>query len=421
MWAMLRSNRDLRWLFIAQVISYCGDWFAYVAFVGLIQEHSDSKVLVSLVLVSTTLPSFLMSPLAGSVADRFDRRKILIVTSCAQAAAAAGLLTVSGDRLWLGYVCLLCISALAAFTGPAAGAAVPNLARNRDEMRLASTLFGSLWGAMVAVGAGLGGLFAALFGRTASFVADAISFVAAAGMVMLIRTAMQTRDATVSRPPIRPLADMGEALTAARRDPVILAFLSSKMVFTLGSSALVGLLAAFAHDELQGGDGATGLLIAARGVGAAIGPVIAMRFADGRLSRVQKVCAIGGIATGIAYGSASFAPHLAVAAAFVFGAHLFGGSQWTLSTYGLQVRAPDAIRGRILAGDFALATLTIGLSGSAGGLLADRIGIRPTFLVFGGVAITTGLAYLLATRGVRRALRVEESTAMAAMAHTNTA
>lgn len=414
MWAMLRSNRDIRALFIAQVISYCGDWFAYVAFVGLIQEHSDAKVLVSLVLVATTLPSFLMSPLAGSVADRFDRRKILITTSLAQSVAAAGLLTVTGDRLWLGYICLLCISALAAFTGPAAGAAVPNLARNPQEMRLASTLFGSLWGAMVAVGAGLGGLFTVLFGRQASFVADSVSFVAAAGMVMLIRGKMQARDTTIARPPIRPLADMREALVAARRDPVILAFLSSKMAFTLGSSALVGLLAAFAHDELHGGDGATGLLIAARGVGAGVGPLFAMRFADGQLSRVQKICAFGGIAVGLSYGAAAFAPHLAIAAALVCIAHLFGGSQWTLSTYGLQVRSPDAIRGRILAGDFALATLTIGISGSTGGLLADAIGIRPTFVVFGMVAITFGSIYLAATRGVRRNLRVEERAAVPA-------
>ncbi len=208
---------------------------------------------------------------------------------------------------------------------------------------------------------------------------------------------------------------MGEAFAQARRDPVILAFLSSKMVFTLGSSALVGLLAAFAHDELHGGDGATGLLIAARGTGAAIGPILAMRFADGRLSRIQKVCAIGGITVGLAYGGVAFAPGLGVAAVLVFVAHLFGGSQWTLSTYGLQARSPDGIRGRILAGDFALATLTIGLSSTAGGLLADVIGLRPTFVVFGMVAIVTGSFYLGATREIRRSLRAEEHEAVVSL------
>lgn len=408
MLALLRANADLRWLFCAQVVSYMGDWFAYVAFVGLVQDASDSKILVSLVLVANTLPSFVMSPLAGTVADRYDRRGIIIVTSLGQAVAAAGLLLVDGSRLWLGYLSLILISALAAFTGPAAGAAVPNLARNDHEMRVASTMFGSLWGAMLAVGAALGGLYTAQFGRTSAFVADIASFLVAVGLVLLIKGATQAVQVG-TRPPNRPLKAMGEALRAARQDSVILAFLCSKMAFTLGSSALVGLLAAFAHDELSGGDGATGALIAARGTGAAIGPIIAMRFADGRLSRVQKVCGFGGIAVGLLYGSAAFAPVLAVAAGLVFLAHLFGGSQWTLSTYGLQVRSPDAIRGRILAGDFALATLTIALSSTTGGLLADVIGIRPTFVVFGCVAITSATTYLLATRGVRRRLRAEEA------------
>ena len=413
MLAMLRTNRDLRWLFLAQVVSFCGDWFAFVAFVGLIQDSSDSKILVSLVLVATTLPSFLMSPLAGTVADRFDRKQIIVVTSLIQSVAAVGLLAVGRSTLWLGYLCLIVISAFGAFTGPAAGAAVPNLARNPQEMRLASTLFGSLWGAMLAVGAGLGGLFAAAFGRTAAFVADAGSFVLAAGLVTLIRGATQAQSAGATRPPMRPLRDMREAFAAARKDSVILAFLASKMAFTLGSSALVGLLAAFAHTELHGHDGSTGLLIAARGTGAAIGPILAMRFADGRLSRVQKVCGIGGIAVGLTYGCVAFAHHLWLAAALVLIAHLFGGSQWTLSTYGLQMRSPDAIRGRILAGDFALATLTIGISGTAGGALADVIGIRHTFMVFGCIAIVSGSAYLVATRGIRDRLRIEEAEPVA--------
>ena len=77
--ALLRSNRNLRLLFIAQIISYLGDWFTYVALAGLITDVTGSKLLVSMLLVAFSLPSFLMSPIAGSAVDRFDRKQILAV------------------------------------------------------------------------------------------------------------------------------------------------------------------------------------------------------------------------------------------------------------------------------------------------------------------------------------------------------
>ncbi|MEZ5259616.1 MAG: MFS transporter [Ilumatobacteraceae bacterium] len=110
---MLRSNRDIRSLFFAQVVSFCGDWFAYVAFVGLIQDVSDSALLVSAVYVAQTLPAFFSSAIAGAAADRYDRRRIIMTVSSVQAVAAAGLLLVhSAGSLWFGFVCLSTISAL---------------------------------------------------------------------------------------------------------------------------------------------------------------------------------------------------------------------------------------------------------------------------------------------------------------------
>ena len=88
MFSLLRRNRDVRMLFGAQVVSYLGDWFTFVALAGLVEDVTNSRFLVSLVLVSMTIPGLLTSPVAGSFADRFDRRKILIVVSLIQAVAA---------------------------------------------------------------------------------------------------------------------------------------------------------------------------------------------------------------------------------------------------------------------------------------------------------------------------------------------
>ena len=118
MLSMLRTNRDIRSLFIAQVISFAGDWFAYVAFVGLVQDLTDLALLVTLVYVAQALPAFFMSVVAGPAVDRFDRRRILVTVSLVQALAAAGLLLVgSRGTLWFGFLCLCTISALGAFVG----------------------------------------------------------------------------------------------------------------------------------------------------------------------------------------------------------------------------------------------------------------------------------------------------------------
>ena len=413
MWSMLRTNRDIRSLFIAQVISFAGDWFAYVAFVGLVQKLTDSPLLVTMVYVAQSLPAFLMSTVAGPSADRFDRRTIIRTVSVVQAVAAAGLLLVgSAGSLWFGFLCLCAISALGSFVGPASQAGLPNLARNPDELRKASLLFGSLWGAMLAVGAALGGLVASVFGRDVAFIANAASFVAAALFVSLIKRPMQQpRDeAAHAATRMKPIADMHEAYSYARRDHALLALLASKATFAMGAG-IVGLLAVLATDELHGGDGATGLLLGARGVGVALGPIIAGRLVGPSLSRVLLMCGCAGLSFGMFYLGLSVAPGLAVAAPLVLLAHLGGGAQWTLSTYGLQRRAPDHIRGRILAGDFGIVTLIITVSNLAAGGLATVAGARPAIATFAVLGLIAGSAYLVLTRPVRAALAEDETYA----------
>jgi MFS family permease len=412
MWKLLRTNHDLRWLFIALVISYIGDWFAYVAFVGVVQDVSDASILVTLVLVAQALPAFLMTPIAGPVADRHNRRTVIMTVASVQTLAALALLLVDSEStLWIGYLGLCTISALGAFVGPAAQAAIPNLARTPEEHQTASVMFGSLWGAMLAVGAALGGLVAGLFGRNVAFVANAASFALAVGIVALIRRPMQASRDDQSIRRIRPIADMREALGYARRDSTLLSLLASKATFAMGAG-VVGLLAVLVTEELGGGDTQTGLIISARGFGVAVGPLLAAPFARTSLGRVLLICGVAGGIWGTAYLGLSVAPTFAIALALVLIGHLGGGAQWTLSTYGLQARAPDHVRGRILAGDFGMVTLIMTLSNIAAGLLADAMGVRPTIALFAVLDIAAAATYLLATRSVRERLLRESEPAL---------
>lgn len=404
---LLRSNRNLRLLYLAQNISYLGDWFTFVALTGLVQDATGSKLLVSMLLVAFSLPAFVLSPAAGAAADRFDRKRILVIVSLGQMVAAFALLGAAAGRIWIAFAAQAVVSGLGAFVRPAIEAAVPNLARDSEELSKANALFGSSWGVMLAVGASIGGVFSVAFGRRAAFVADAATFVIAAGLVYLVKDAMQQDRDDTAKGRIRPMADMHEAITYARRDPVLLALMASKATFAIGAG-VVSQLAVLASDVFRGGDGARGALIGARGVGAALGPILASRFVGNDVGRLLLVCGVSGCGFAACYGLAAWSPTIIVAAIFIALAHLGGGAQWTLSTYGLQLRSDDAIRGRILAGDFALVTLTLGVSSATAGLVSEAVGVRWAITIFAIAAGLSGMVYLVITQGLRRDLSLAE-------------
>lgn len=409
MMKLLRTNRDLRWLFIAQVISFMGDWFSFVAVTGMIKDATDSEFLVSLAFVSFSLPSFFVSPIAGVSVDRFDRRRLLLIVSALQVVAAGMLLTASDSNVWPLFLFQGVISGLAAFVKPAIDAGVPNLARNPEELRVANALFGSTWGVMLAVGAALGGVFSQAFGRQAAFIANAVSFLIALGLFALVRRPMQEPQ-HANRPAMKPLADIAEAVSYARKDHVVLALIASKSTFALGAGT-VSQLPVLATSVFGWGDGGTGMLLAARGVGAGLGPLIASRFAKGSVAKVLQICGLAGVGFSASYLAAGWAPVIWVAAIFIALGHLGGGSQWTLSTYGLQMRTPDHIRGRVMAGDFAIVTLIMSIAGLGAGLLSEAVGVRWTITAFASAAGLAGFAYIALTRPVMLRLRAEEAAA----------
>ena len=409
---MLKTNADMRRVFMAQVISYLGDWFSFVAIIGLIDDLTGSKFLVSLVVVAFSLPSFLASPLAGSMTDRFDRRRILIFVSIIQVVAAFGLLLVGKDTVWLAFLAQSTISALAAVISPATEASIPNIARNKEELALASSLLGSTWGVMLAVGAAVGGVFASVFGRDAAFIANAVSFAIAAILFSRIKTPMQQeRNTQTQRQRIRPIADMREAITHSRQDPVLMALIFSKTTFAIGAG-VVSQLAVLASDVFQGGDASRGLLIGVRGVGTGLGPLIAMRYTRGQLGKVLTICGFASLAFSGFYFIGAWMPTLWLTAIFVMLAHLGGGAQWTLSSYGLQLRSPDHIRGRILAGDFALVTLMLSLTSALAGLVSEFFGVRQAISGFALAAAIASVIYIRATRRLRTQLQIQQDAAL---------
>jgi MFS family permease len=380
--SLLRRNAALRRLFLGEIISYCGDWFLTVALLDLVLRLTQSALLAALMVVCQMLPAFLLAPWAGQIVDQYDRRRLIIVISVAQALLALLPLAVrSTPLLPLAYIALVGIAAGATFVSPAIQSAIPNIAIG-DDLVMANVLMGSTWGAMLAIGSALGGAVAAVGGLTAACGADALSFVAVA--LLLVGIAVPFQAATRHDEPLSVVVATREALRYARRRPRVLALLTCKGGFGIGAGAVV-LLSVFGRDVYHDGSFGIGMLYGARGLGALLGPFLVRGLTSDDNARYRAI-GVAGIVYGLGYAAFAISPALALACAAITIAHMGGGAQWTFSSYGLQREVPDGIRGRIFAADFALVTLTSSISTLAAGALADAIGPVPTALL-GGVAM----------------------------------
>lgn len=398
---LLKTNPSFRRLWAAQLVSLGGDWFNTVALLGLVLELTGSALASGLVLAASILPGFLIAPIAGPMADRFNRRTLMIGSDGIRVFLALGMLLVdSRETVWIGIVCLTGISTFGAIFYPASGASLPNLVSD-EELAAANTLMSASWGTMLALGAALGGWVATYLGRDTAFIINATSFVFSALLIVRIKgkfSAPGTR-AAVATPGSK--TGFREGVAYARSDPRILALLATKAGFGLGVG-VVALLPILATDIFKAGDQGIGLLFAARGVGALFGPFGAVKLAGNSNRRLLSALGWAMGLYGLTYLLVSTSPSLALAAALAVVAHLGGGAQWVLSSYGLQRLAPDYVRGRILSMDLGLVSLTIGLSSVAAGRLAD---VYPPRLVMAGLAVVELVyagVWALATRKIRQ-------------------
>ncbi len=410
LWTLLQRNRDYRTVLIAQIISFAGDWFATVAFAGLVLDRTDSDLLATTVFVVSALPAFLVTPFAGPVADRFDRKRIMVICSILQGFVALGFLL--SQKSWIGYgfVAQGGIAALGAFFGPASQAAIVNLV-DPEDLPTATAASSSVWGAMLAIGSGLGALVAARFGRPVAFELNAMSFIVAAVLISRVKGRTSQRQAGAVRQQTRPVADTLEAFHYARSNRHIKAFLLSKAGFGFGTG-VVGLLAVLAKRRFASGDGGIGVLLFARGLGVLMGPWF-VGIANRRgLPGVVAACGVGAMIYGVGYLFVSWSTAIVFAAIGAFVAHLGGGMQWSSVIFGIAKTAPDEVRGRIGAADFALVTFSMSISLALAGWASSKWGPVSTIRVLALVQLGWGALFLFLTRKLRAEPAIIDEPAM---------
>jgi MFS family permease len=388
---------------VAQVVSLLGDWFEYIAVQTLVFELTQSGLAAGLAIITSTLPSFFLIPLAGSIADRFDRRKIMILTDVARAGLALSLLFVrTADQIPLVYLFTALSVLFASFFNPASNAAIPNLVR-RDQLLTANALSAATWGAMLAIGTSIGGLTIGAVGRDIAFVLNALSFLVSAAVLFTVRRPFNEHRATARRG-LNPFGDFAEGFKFAWQRPQVFLLMFVKSGAALGGGVIL-LLTVFSFEVFRTGAAGMGLLQAARGLGILVGPLVITRLAGGQITRAQRLIIAGSFLIGGSYILFGLAPALLVAMVFVFTAHMGWGSNWVLSATLIQRLTPDFVRGRIFSMDLGLLTLALALSTFLTGVAVDRydphvvaIGLGATFIAFG---VLWGSALFLMRRRAR--------------------
>jgi MFS family permease len=274
MLAVLARRPAFARLWIAGVISLVGDWLTLVAVSVLAAGLGEAPLALAGVLAAHALPGAIASPLAGVLADRLDRRQLLVLAAASQAALTFAM-AVAAARQAVGVVqiALLARSAIAALVPPGEVAALRHVV-SEDELLPANAILGSTWSVAYVTGMTLGGALVML-GPAIAIVVDACSFVVCAALMATLPAMPSPPRTTTERGGF--LRDLADALRFARARPGVLRALFSKAPVAIGGGAAWLALNFVAADARPFGSAALslGALQAARGAGTGIGPAIA--------------------------------------------------------------------------------------------------------------------------------------------------
>jgi MFS family permease len=407
---LVRENGNFRRLWLAQIVSEIGDWFYALAVYSLILELTGSAKLVGLAVVMQVLPQTLAAPTAGVVNDRMSRKRVMIMADLARVAIVLGMLLVRSPRLvWLIYPLLFIETLGWGFFEPAHSAVIPAVT-GQDDAILANTLTATTWSFCLAIGSALGGGAAALLGRDAVFILNALSFLASAALLRGMRFEEPHADASV---PLRArdLIDFSpilEGVRYVRRDPKLLAtlFVKGGLGFLGANLVILPLLGERVFPlRLQGLDSqraamlGMSVLMGARGLGALIGPLLTVPWASGNDSRLRLGILYGFLAIFFGYLGLGLAPAVWIACLGLILAHGGGSTIWVFSTTLLQKNTDDKFRGRVFSADMGLNTLMVSITSYLAGVFMDRgVGVREYALITGVSLLAPACAWALGLR-----------------------
>jgi MFS family permease len=432
---LLRSNRSFRRLWWGQVISELGNWFNFIAVLGLVRVVSNGDAAATtIVLLARLVPFSLFAPLAGAFVDRWSRRTVMILSDVARVAIAMGFLLVTRpEDLWVAYICTALLSFFGAFFEAGRNAAVPNITGERDLLAGNALMFSSRF-LLMSFGAALGGWTAATVGYKAAFVVNAVSFLGSAFSVWLIAEQEITKPAPEKDPGIlvqsvagvsneNPTkvekrsywSDIREGWLYIVSHAPVATILVINIVWAIGGGA-VNLISdrlggiVFAGEHGISGDSAVASLYFASGLGLFIGMMIARRVGSYFEVRGRTVAFIswGLLIQGFLFSLIGMMPTLWLACLFLFLSRVVIGAEFAVQETLLMRLVPDKLRGRVGTTDRATEFLIWSLSTAMAGWSLHMITPRTLTIISGLLSASSGLVWLIvfATKRVRLPARL---------------
>jgi MFS family permease len=405
----LLANRPLVKLLGGEFVSAIGDWLYIVAILIVIYRETNDATVVGLFGALRQIPYVILSIPAGIVADRFDRRVILLVTDLLRGGCMLGmawLVATDGPVVWI-----IAFSILAAcgstFFYPAIGAYLPSLVRDERQLGPANSAWSSLDNLGFVVGPALGGILVAGGGVTLAFLINAATFLVIAAILWTLPPSFGGRRPEAGH---HDPADGGDAMPAASPagSAAIRALarplLGIGLIHVLGSGLMGGigvLTVVFATDVLRSGDAATGLLNTAIGIGGVTGAIVSGALVLRR--RLAPPLLLGVVASGIGavvLGGSGILLAAMIGIAFAAAGNLVLD---VVTTTIFQRVTPDAIRGRGLGVLLTVSTLAECVGAIALPFLVARTGPWPSLGIIGVTvavlgALSIGLIGAAATR-----------------------
>jgi MFS family permease len=403
---LLRTNRSFRRLWFGQVISELGNWFNFLAGLGLVRAVSHGSAEVTTIMLLTRLiPFTLFAPLAGAFVDRWSRRTVMIVTDVVRVFVALGFLLVRRpEHLWIAYVCTVLLSFLGAFFEAAKNASVPNITGERDLLAGNALMFSSRF-LLMALGAALGGWTAANVGYSAAFVINAVSFLVSAYYIWLIpeHETRQTPREQISGEKRRGYwSDIREGWSYIVSHRPVAAILGINILWATGGGA-INLISdrlgafVFAGENGINGDSAVAALYFAAGMGLFVGMMISRRV-GAHLELVGKTAGFIGwglLVQGIVFAFIGLAPNLWLACLLLLVSRVLLGSEFAVQETLLMRLVPDNLRGRVSTTDRASELLVWSFSTAVAGWSLNVISPRTLTLLSGLLSATSGVVWLM--------------------------
>lgn len=388
---LLRENPNYANLWYAQAISLIGDWFNTIVLSALVSEYSGgSGLAISGLLLARFLPPLLVSPVAGVLLDRFDRKRMLIISDLARFGIVLGFLLVnSAESLWLIYLLTVLQFAFSAIFEPGRSALLPSVVR-REYLVQANILGSVTWSVMLAVGGALGGFVAAVLGIQTALLIDAGTFLLSAYFISRIHITREVVE--VAEEHGASLRDFVDGLRYAAQHPPTAATLLVKFGGNIGSMDTILIIYATVLFVIgEGGAASLGILWSAFGIGAILGPIVINHFNDGTVRTLRRLIIIGYAFIAVGWFLLGGAPVLVIAA-LAIGVKAMGSNiYWTFSSVILQKSVPDQYLGRIFSLDMAGFQLGVVLSTLVTGLLVETLGVG----MIREIVFWTGIASLV--------------------------